>query len=160
MDNHLNGISCFPLVRPGLFDPVLVNWREGVCFWNSETGRFARGYRSGLAAAGNEFDPDLYIEGDLSEAGGYQAALTRLSRQPRPTAILGINDLTALDVFRTAKDRGVNVGTEPAIAGHDGIQETEFTNPPLTTLYQPTMRLPTSWLKCSSGRWMLLLVHL
>ncbi len=88
-----------------------------------------------------EFDPELYIEGDLTEAGGYQAALSLLNRQPRPTAILGINDLTALGIFRAAKDRGIYVGTELAIAGYDGIKETEFTNPPLTTLYQPTYEI-------------------
>jgi LacI family transcriptional regulator len=100
-----------------------------------------RGYLAGLAAAGIEYDPDLYLEGDLTEAGGYQAALTLLNGQPRPTAILGINDLTALGVFRAAKDRGIYVGTELAIAGYDGIKETEFTNPPLTTLYQPTYEI-------------------
>jgi len=100
-----------------------------------------RGYRAGLAAVGIEFDPDLYLEGDLNESGGYQAAISMLSRKPRPTAILGINDLTALGVFRAAKERGIYVGTELAIAGYDGIKETEFTNPPLTTLYQPTYEI-------------------
>jgi LacI family transcriptional regulator, galactose operon repressor len=100
-----------------------------------------RGYRSGLEAAGIEFDPGLYIEGDLTEAGGYLAALSLLNRQPRPTAILGINDLTALGVFRAAQERGIDVGTGLAIAGYDGIKETEFTNPPLTTLHQPTYEI-------------------
>jgi LacI family transcriptional regulator len=100
-----------------------------------------QGYLAGLEAASIDYDPNLYIEGDLTEAGGYQAALTLLNRQPRPTAILGINDLTALGVFRAAKDRGIYVGTELAIAGYDGIKETELTNPPLTTLYQPTYEI-------------------
>ncbi len=99
------------------------------------------GYLAGLEAAGIEYDPNLFIEGDLTEAGGYQAALALLSRQPRPTAILGINDLTALGVFRAAKERGIYIGTELAIAGYDGIKETELTNPPLTTLYQPTYEI-------------------
>jgi LacI family transcriptional regulator len=99
------------------------------------------GYRAGLAAAGIEYDPELYLEGDLTEAGGYQAASSLLNHQPRPSAILGINDLTALGVFRAAKERGIYVGTELAIAGYDGIKETEFTNPPLTTLYQPTYEI-------------------
>ncbi|HET8705199.1 MAG TPA: LacI family DNA-binding transcriptional regulator [Pseudomonadales bacterium] len=99
------------------------------------------GYQSGLEAAGIPYDSNLYIEGDLSEASGYQAAAVLLNRQPRPTAILGINDLTALGVVQAAKERGIDIGTDLAIAGYDGIKETEYTNPPLTTVYQPTYEI-------------------
>jgi LacI family transcriptional regulator len=100
-----------------------------------------RGFQAGLEAAGIAYDPILYVEGDLGEAGGYKAAATLLNQQPRPAAIIGINDLTALGVLQAAKERGIYVGTELAIAGYDGIKETEFTNPPLTTLYQPTYEI-------------------
>ena len=49
--------------------------------------------------------------------------------------------MTALGVLQAAKERGIYVGTELAIAGYDGIKETEFTNPPLTTIYQPTYEI-------------------
>jgi LacI family transcriptional regulator len=94
-----------------------------------------------LKAARIAYDPNLYLEGDLGEIGGYRAACTLLDQQPRPEAIIGINDLTALGVLQVAKERGIYVGTELAIAGYDGIKETEFTNPPLTTLYQPTYEI-------------------
>jgi LacI family transcriptional regulator len=100
-----------------------------------------QGYRMGLEAASIKYDPELFLEGDLCEDGGYKAAVELLNRQPRPTAILGINDLTALGVVRAAKERGIYLGTELAIAGYDGIKETEYTNPPLTTLYQPTYEI-------------------
>jgi LacI family transcriptional regulator len=100
-----------------------------------------RGYQEGLAASGIPFDADLVKQGDLTEEGGYRTALELLQMHPRPTAILGCNDLTALGVVRAAKDRGIYIGTELAIAGYDGIKETEFTNPPLTTLYQPTYEI-------------------
>ena len=99
------------------------------------------GYRKGLEAAGISLDPALTVPGDLTEEGGYRAALELLSQRPRPTAILGCNDLTALGAARAAKDRGIYIGTELAIAGYDGIQETEHTNPPITTLYQPTYEI-------------------
>jgi LacI family transcriptional regulator len=83
----------------------------------------------------------LVKEGDLTETGGYQAAEELLAQSPRPTAILGCNDLTALGVLRAAKERGIYIGTELAIAGYDGIKETEYTNPPITTIHQPTYEI-------------------
>jgi DNA-binding LacI/PurR family transcriptional regulator len=96
------------------------------------------GYSQALEAAGIPFDEGLVQQGDLSEKGGYYAALNLLSRAKPPTAIIGCNDLTALGVLRAAKEKGLYIGTELAIAGYDGIKETEYTNPPLTTIYQPT----------------------
>lgn len=97
-----------------------------------------QGYQQGLAAAQIPSDPALVRQGDLTEEGGYRAALDLLAQPHKPTAIIGCNDLTALGVLRAAKERGLYIGTELAIAGYDGIQETEYTSPPLTTLYQPT----------------------
>jgi LacI family transcriptional regulator len=102
--------------------------------------RFA-GYQQGLQIANIPFDPDLVKQGDLSEQGGYQAALELLNLAQPPTAIMGCNDLTALGIMQAAKERGKYIGTELAITGYDGIKETEFTNPPLTTLYQPTYEI-------------------
>jgi DNA-binding LacI/PurR family transcriptional regulator len=100
-----------------------------------------RGYQQGLAAARIGFDPRLVREGDLTEPSGYRAARDLLAQPDPPTAILGINDLTALGIFHAAKEKGLYIGTELAIAGYDGITETEYTNPPLTTLYQPTYEI-------------------
>lgn len=105
-----------------------------------QSDRF-RGYLDGLRAAGMSLDESLVKEGDLTEAGGYQAAHELLNQSPRPTAILGCNDLTALGVLRAAKERGIYIGTELAIAGYDGIKETEYTNPPITTIHQPTYEI-------------------
>jgi LacI family transcriptional regulator, galactose operon repressor len=99
------------------------------------------GYQQGLEAAHIPFDPDLVRQGDMTEQGGYQVALELLGLSHPPTAILGCNDLTALGILQAAKEKGKYVGTELAIAGYDGIKETEFTNPPLTTLYQPTYEI-------------------
>jgi DNA-binding LacI/PurR family transcriptional regulator len=96
------------------------------------------GYVQGLEEAHIAFDEDLVRQGDLSEKGGYHAARDLLNQAKPPTAIIGCNDLTALGVLRAAKEKGLYIGTELAIAGYDGIKETEYTNPPLTTIFQPT----------------------
>ena len=99
------------------------------------------GYKSGLEIAGLSYDKNLVLEGDLTEEGGYQAAERLLALAKPPTAILGCNDLTAIGALKAAHEAGLFVGKDLAITGYDGIQETASTNPPLTTLRQPTYEI-------------------
>jgi len=105
-----------------------------------QSDRF-NGYKKALEIAQIPYDHSLVRQGDLTEGGGYQAAMSLLSEPNTPTAIIGCNDLTALGILRAAKEKGLVIGTELAVAGYDGIKETEHTNPPLTTLYQPTYEI-------------------
>lgn len=99
------------------------------------------GYREALQAAGILPDPNLELSSDLSEQSAYELALNLLREPDPPTAILGCNDLTALGVHKAARDLNFNIGEELAIAGFDGIPDTAFTQPPLTTLAQPTYEI-------------------
>jgi LacI family transcriptional regulator len=92
------------------------------------------GFRDGVEATGLTFDESLIVRGDLTRAGGYQAAQRLLSLREPPTAIMGANDLTAIGAMRAAHERGLVVGRDVAIAGYDGIEDGEHTHPPLTTL--------------------------
>lgn len=95
------------------------------------------GYQDGLAAANIAVDKTLVCHGDLTRMGGYNAAQSLLERSNPPTAILCANDLTADGVLRAARERGIAVGRELAVAGYDGTEISEHTQPPLTTLRQP-----------------------
>lgn len=99
------------------------------------------GYCQGLESAGISLNSDWILDGDLTEQGGFNATLALLNQTPQPTAIIGCNDLTALGALRAAKERGIYIGTGLAIAGYDGIKETEYTLPPLTTVHQPTYEI-------------------
>jgi LacI family transcriptional regulator, galactose operon repressor len=94
------------------------------------------GYRDGLAAAGIRFDPALVTQGDLSRTGGYEAAFPLLDLAQPPTAMIGVNDLTAIGAMRAARERGMVIGENIAIAGYDGTDDSEHSQPPLTTLRQ------------------------
>ncbi len=54
---------------------------------------------------------------------------------------MACNDLMALGALQAAQEMGVRVGSELAITGFDGIKETEYTTPPITTLFQPTYEI-------------------
>ncbi|MBI5649120.1 MAG: LacI family DNA-binding transcriptional regulator [Chloroflexi bacterium] len=102
-----------------------------------QTERFA-GYQDGLAAGNLPFDARLVGESDLTRTGGYQAAQRLLAQtNPLPTAIICVNDLTAIGAMRAARERGLVIGRDLAIAGYDGTEDAEHTEPPLTTLKQP-----------------------
>jgi LacI family transcriptional regulator len=102
--------------------------------------RFA-GYKRGLELSGLSYDGKLILRGNLTEEGGYSAAQKLLALPDRPTAILGCNDLTAMGILKAAQELGLQVGKDLAVAGYDGIQETAYTSPPLTTLRQPTYEI-------------------
>ena len=102
--------------------------------------RFA-GYCLGVEQTGISLNPDWIKEGNLTETSGYNAAVQLLSGNSAPTAIMACNDLMALGALQAAQEMGVRVGSELAITGFDGIKDTEYTTPPITTLYQPTYEI-------------------
>jgi LacI family transcriptional regulator len=94
-------------------------------------------YLAGLRAASIAPLPALVTRADLTSTGGYQAAEQLLALELAPTAIVCVNDLTALGAMHAAHDHGLKVGRDIAIAGFDGIADSAHTQPPLTTLDQP-----------------------
>jgi LacI family transcriptional regulator len=113
------------------------------------------GYRQGLEHSGISYDEKLVLESNLTEEGGYSAAKKLFILSDPPSAILGCNDLTAMGILKAAKEFGFQIGKNLAVAGYDGIRETEFTDPPLTTLRQPTYeiarRLATTLISITRG---------
>lgn len=95
------------------------------------------GYQAGLRMAHILPKPDLVTRADLTPEGGFQAAEHLLTLTIPPTAIVCVNDLTAIGAMHASHQRGLKVGRDIAIAGFDGIADTAHTQPPLTTLDQP-----------------------
>jgi DNA-binding LacI/PurR family transcriptional regulator len=96
-----------------------------------------RGYQTGLKSAGIESDPALIVHGDMTSEGGYHAAELLFALSVPPTAIVCINDVTAIGAMHAAHERGIVVGRDIAITGFDGIEDAAHATPPLTTLDQP-----------------------
>ncbi len=96
-----------------------------------QTDRFD-GYQEGLQCHGLSFDADLVVEGNLTSEGGYRAAeRLHLLGLPQPTtAIACVDDMTAIGVLHAARERGWTVGKDLAVAGFDGIEGFEHTQPP------------------------------
>jgi DNA-binding LacI/PurR family transcriptional regulator len=81
--------------------------------------------------------PGPMLEGDWSAKSGYFAAL-ELIRHHRGefTALVTANDHTALGALSAFRENGIEVPDEISVIGYDGMPESEFYQPPLTTIYQ------------------------
>jgi LacI family transcriptional regulator len=76
----------------------------------------------------------LIEEGNHRVDGGLEAMRRLLDREPRPTAVIASNDLTAIGAMRAIRQCGLRVPEDISVVGFDDIQMAEFTEPPLTTV--------------------------
>jgi len=77
-----------------------------------------QGYEDTMRAAGLG-DRILVETGDMSEEGGYRAAVRLLSRAERPTAIFAANDLSCVGALSAAAALGLRVPGELSLVGFD-----------------------------------------
>ena len=77
-----------------------------------------RAYQATMRAAG--LGEQVLIEtGDMTEEGGYRAAVRLLSRAERPTAIFAANDLSCIGALSAAAALGVQVPGDLSLVGFD-----------------------------------------
>ena len=94
------------------------------------------GYREALAEAGIEFDLDLVRVGGFTEENARVPSRELLTLADRPTAVFASNDLSAIQVLRTASELGLSVPDDLSVVGFDNIPESALVDPPLTTVDQ------------------------
>ena len=104
---------------------------------SSAQGRLV-GYRQALEACGVPYDEGLVCHAAFTMEGGYQAARQLLDRPQRPTAIFAATDMQAVGVLKAAKELGLAVPGDLALAGGDDIELAEYLEVPLTSFSQPS----------------------
>jgi len=95
------------------------------------------GYQNALRENGIRYDPDLQIEGDLTEYDGARAAAWLLDLPEPPTAMMTGNDLMAFGVMKALHQRGLHIGQDVAVGGFDDVPLAEHFMGGLTTMHQP-----------------------
>lgn len=91
-----------------------------------------RAWLAELDAAGLE--PGPVADGDFSFEGGRRAADEILGTDPRPTAVVCANDLSAVGFMARAQELGLRVPEDISVTGFDGITLGTYVKPPLTTI--------------------------
>jgi LacI family transcriptional regulator len=79
-------------------------------------------------------------ESDTLE-GGRLAARAVLASGFAPTAIICVNDVTAVGALRELREQGIRVPRDVSVSGFDNVRLSEFCYPALTTLHIPRERI-------------------
>lgn len=100
-----------------------------------------KGYADALAAAGMAFDPALTREGGWLRDGGRAAMLSLMATDTRPDAVFCANDLMAIGAMDAARELGLRIPDDVALAGFDDIEAAALLTPPLTTVINPAYQI-------------------
>ena len=73
--------------------------------------------------------------------GGREATRSLLSTGFDPTAIICVNDVTAVGALRELRERGLRVPQDISVTGYDNVKLAEFCQPALTTVHIPRNRI-------------------
>lgn len=92
-----------------------------------------RAWRETLLDAG--ITPPAPLYGDWTSRSGYQHGV-EVAKMRDITAVFVANDQMALGVLRALDEAGRRVPEDVSVAGFDGIPESEYFTPPLTTVRQ------------------------
>ena len=120
LDHGHEYVACLggPAGIPNIGDPVtdhVEGWRQAM----EEAGRSTEGRL--FSSPFNRYDT-------------YAVALRLLSGPDRPPAIVCATDDQAIGVLRAARELGIEVPRDLAVAGFDDVKEAALTDPPLTTV--------------------------
>lgn len=96
-----------------------------------------RGFRQAILDAKLKIAPEYIQEARFDRVSGYTAALRLLQLLPRPTAIFAMNDLMAMGALLAIRELRLACPGDVSLVSFDGLEQTELTDPPLTTVYQP-----------------------
>ncbi len=99
------------------------------------------GYRKALKKNHLPSHRELVVESDFTQEGGYQSMKKCLSLPQPPTAVLVINDYSAMGVLRAAKEMGFRVPEDISIVGFGDVPFASMVDPPLTTVREPFQRI-------------------
>jgi DNA-binding LacI/PurR family transcriptional regulator len=73
--------------------------------------------------------------------GGRQATRSLLATGFEPTALICVNDVTAVGALRELRERGLRVPQDISVTGFDNVRLSEFCYPALTTVHIPRERI-------------------
>lgn len=167
-DQDINELKCskvgFDFVKGGMMavEHLIKMGHRNIAFLTSPLTRKSRretmeGYRLAILANNLDFNERNIIASRTEEEfenvtyefeNGRRLARDFMKLKNRPTAVFAINDMTAFGIIRELWDNGIRVPDDVSIVGFDNIEVSSMTNPPLTTVNQPSFE--TGKLACKT----------
>jgi phosphoserine phosphatase RsbU/P len=122
---------------------ILVHGRRSIAFVRGPEGfpdadlRY-QGYVAALAEAGVPLDLQRVVAGDFTKESGKAAVEVLLDqRGVELDALVGANDGMAAGAMLELAARGLRIPEDVAICGFDDVEESRFSNPPISSVRQP-----------------------
>lgn len=119
---HLLDIGCRRIAFVG---PYTRTWEEPR----------SRAYDAIMTEAGHNLE--IITTTEMTRAHARSVVRAYIEENGCPDGLLCFNDDVAIGAYRAARDLNLDIPNDVAIVGHDGIEDTEFLDTPLTTLVQP-----------------------
>ncbi|MPM37211.1 Lactose operon repressor [bioreactor metagenome] len=94
------------------------------------------GWEAAMAEANIPVNDQMWAQGNWSTKSGKAAFLELINKYPQMDAVFVGNDQMALSVLRTAQELGKVIPQDLCVVGFDGIADSEFYYPPLSTVSQ------------------------
>jgi len=95
------------------------------------------GLMTALRAAGIQVPDERVAFCDWDRELARAAAGAMLAGRDRPTAFFACSDVMGLGVYEAADDAGLRIPDDLSVLGFDGVQESAWAMPPMTTVRQP-----------------------
>ena len=136
-----NGVATLALV-----DHLLGLGHERIAFVSGKRGLTTTnerldGYSAAMRAAGLRVNEDLFVVGNSASEPARLATHKLLSGSPRPTAVIGGNNLMTLGVMRAVQEAGLRVPDDIALVSFDDFEWADLFSPRLTTMAQPCFEI-------------------
>jgi LacI family transcriptional regulator len=96
-----------------------------------------QGVKDSFAARGLPVDDKMYMTANFSMASAYDAMKRALVSGVEFSAVFALSDSMAIGAAKAALDSGRKIPGDISVVGYDGIEMTQFYNPPITTIRQP-----------------------
>lgn len=102
----------------------------------TSTGRHRyQGYVAAMEKAGLEVLTSMRIPGPRTKQAGFEAAVTFLALEEKPTAAVCWNDLVAIGLMNGIARAGLVPGVDISVTGYDDLEEAAIATPALTTVW-------------------------
>jgi DNA-binding LacI/PurR family transcriptional regulator len=101
------------------------------------------GYTRAFAEMGLNHDTKKIYAGAFSMKDGYRLAKTILKTAAPPFSLLCYSDYVAVGALQAISEAGLRIPEEVALMGIDNIEYSAFTNPQLSTVEMPSIRIGT-----------------
>ncbi|MBX0332630.1 LacI family transcriptional regulator [Pontibacter sp. HSC-14F20] len=100
-----------------------------------------RGYTDALRDYDIPYDEQLVIKGDLQLEDGREGMKKLLKLKQMPDAVFSASDYAAMGAMQVLKERDIQIPQQVALAGFSNEPFTSFTDPPLTTVDQRSIKM-------------------